>query len=55
MVGNKDCVLQGNKNTPSPVLTISSDKLDKVLKKKTQLYMLQCYELKRIDQDPKGK
>ena len=35
MVGNKECVLQGNKNTPGFFLTISSDKLDKVLKKKT--------------------
>ena len=46
--GGQECVLQCYKRLPNSVLTISGDKMDKVLGKVGQLAMLQCYELQLV-------
>ena len=50
MIGENEFVLKASKGTSKTVIAISSDKMDKVLDKKTQLSMLQCYELQLVCQ-----
>ena len=45
LIKGEESVLQGSKGKQYPVLTISGDKMDKMLKKRAQLSMLQCYEI----------
>ena len=44
MIGISECVLRGKLNK-NPILTVSSDRMEKVLAKQDQLALLQCFEL----------
>ena len=44
-MNGRECILQGNKGSRHSVLTISGEKMDKMLNKGLQLSMLQCYEV----------
>ena len=55
MIGGNECVLKGSKGISKTVVTISSDKMDRVLEKKAQLSILQCYELQLICQGSEDK
>ena len=44
-MNGRECILQGNKGSRHSVLTISGQKMDKMLNKGLQLSMLQCYEV----------
>ena len=48
MIGDNKCMLQGNKGMQYPMLTISSDKMDKVLDNRGQISILQCYGLQVV-------
>ena len=41
----RECIFQGSKGNMHHVLTISGDKMDKMLNKGLQLSMIQCYEV----------
>ena len=44
MIGTSESVLRGNLNK-NPILTFSSDRMEKVIAKQDQLALLQCFEL----------
>ena len=48
MIEGLECVLQGNKGIQHHILTISNDRINKVLGKVAQLSLLKCYELQLV-------